>query len=141
VDARDKRGHDEERRVAPRSGNEIRKDQRLKRKRKLTTEELKRQEEKQPRRDEATERKAHDFLRFWMVCREGQCRRAQRCTGKLRPCFERHWPLVPEPIKVSFRAMIKAYAQGASPEEAARIGDEAEAKEIAMMRAAEGASA
>jgi hypothetical protein len=105
-------------------------------KRKLTTREWEQRQEQRRRRSEEISRSAHDLLGFWRICSERQCRRVQSCSGDLQPCFWRHWPLVPLPIKVNFRAMVKATAEGASPEEATRIGDEAMARELAKMDAA-----
>ncbi len=74
-----------------------------------------------------------------MICREKSCRRAQSCVGELYPCFKRHWPLVPEEKKNWFRAFIKAWAGGATKQEAARIAD-AEKERLAALLAAAGAT-
>ena len=61
-------------------------------------------------------------LRFWTVCGDKGCKRARACAGKAEACFARHWPLVPETIKVGVRAFIKASAAGMSkPEIAAEV--------------------
>ena len=84
--------------------------------------------------EENADRWTHDFFGFWMICKEKACRRAQGCVGETRPCFERHWPLVPEKHKQWFRAFIKA-SQGGTPwQEAARAAD-AEVKRIAALDA------
>lgn len=47
-------------------------------------------------------------LRFRLACGRKPCRRAKRCTGDVQACFARHWPLVPEEMKVALRASILA---------------------------------
>ena len=60
-------------------------------------------------------------LAFWRFCSAGACRRGHLCVGDAGACFRRHWPNVPEDIKVWLRAMIKARAAGHSMEQTARI--------------------
>jgi hypothetical protein len=84
--------------------------------------------EKRRKRYEEIEREVHNLFGFWMICKERNCHRVRRCAGELQPCFDRHWPIVAEPAKDSFRAMLKASATGASAEELLRVGDEAEAR-------------
>jgi hypothetical protein len=45
---------------------------------------------------------------FWRVCAHKRCRRARKCSGDPRACFEQHWRQVPEVAKVRYRALIAA---------------------------------
>ena len=83
---------------------------------------------------ENLDRKTHDFFGFWMMCNEKPCARARSCVGETRPCFQRHWPHVPEEPKNWYRAFIKACAGGVSKQEAARLAD-AEMVRIAALDA------
>jgi hypothetical protein len=81
--------------------------------------------------EESAYRKIHNLFSFWCVCRERQCRRAQACVGDVPACFARHWPHVPEHMKVWLRTCIKARCDGFSVEEAVEIGAAAEAQALA----------
>jgi hypothetical protein len=60
------------------------------------------------------------LFQFWRGCALKRCRRARRCDGDPHACFERWWPLVPEVLKVQYRAAIVALGAGLSPHAAAQ---------------------
>jgi hypothetical protein len=82
--------------------------------------------------EESAYRKVHNLFSFWSVCREMQCRRARACSGDVPTCFERHWPHVPEHMKVWLRACVRARCDGASVEEAVDIAAAAEVQALAQ---------
>jgi hypothetical protein len=53
------------------------------------------------------------FFQFYKRCENRQCRRAEKCCGESRSCFNAFWWDMPEYQKVWFRAMIEARAAGA----------------------------
>ena len=84
------------------------------------------------------QRWVNSFLYFWNVYEASACKRRRGCAGDPHACFERWWPVVPEAVKVEYRATIKAYAAGASAEEAVRAGQaevERSAPQIAYVEA------
>ncbi len=91
-------------------------------------------EQKSPEEHEAfvskTRRKVCDFFNFWTVCEEKHCRRAQACSIKTYPCFNKFWEYVPEDAKTWLRTVIKARCAGLSAQEANRAAEE----EIARRR-------
>jgi hypothetical protein len=82
--------------------------------------------------EERALRNVHDLFGFWAVCREGRCRRARACRGDVHACSGRHWPHVPGHMKTWLRSSVNACRDGASPEEAMKIADEAEAQALAV---------
>lgn len=90
-------------------------------------------ESQRRQQEEETDRTVHDLFAFWTVCREKPCHRARGCVGELRPCFERHWPLVPEENKNWWRAFVKAWATGISKEAAALAADAEMERQRALM--------
>jgi hypothetical protein len=60
------------------------------------------------------------LFQFWRGCARKRCRRARRCDGDPHACFERWWPLMPEHLKVQYRAAIVALGAGMSPHAAAQ---------------------
>ena len=71
---------------------------------------------------EAALRELCSRLRFWKVCGGKMCQRAKACAGEAETCFSRHWPLVPQTVKVGVRAFVKASVAGLSkPEIAAEV--------------------
>jgi hypothetical protein len=76
------------------------------------------------RRRDQEHRYLCNTFQFWSVCAESPCRRRKSCVGDADACFERRWWLVPEKIKIFFRAGIKARIAGLSVEEACRVADE-----------------
>ncbi len=67
-------------------------------------------------------------MRFWRICEIAECKRRRTCAGDPWACFERHWRLVPEPLKHAIRAMVVARGDGASYDEALRAGIAAHAQ-------------
>lgn len=59
-----------------------------------------------------------DLFQFWFGCRAGSCQRQRRCVGDPQACFDRFWWMVPERLKVEFRAYVKARVAGAPHDEA-----------------------
>jgi hypothetical protein len=74
--------------------------------------------------NDETKRIVCNLFRFWCVCLEKRCRRAQSCVGDPQACFERCWPGVPEDAKVWFRAAVVAQHGGLSMQDAARVADD-----------------
>ena len=80
---------------------------------------------------------------LWHICKYKLCRRAQTCSRDPVACFERHWPIIPEEMKVWWRTAIPALHAGATPAEAvaaanaevAKWKPEIEAKREAAKRA------
>ena len=58
-------------------------------------------------------------LGFWRACGHKRCLRARACGLKSNECYRRLWPLVPEWLKISLRAGMKAQAAGLSKLEVA----------------------
>lgn len=70
------------------------------------------------REEEAAARRSLcSFLSFWKVCGRKKCLRARACVVDGDDCFRRLWPLVPEELKISIRAAIKAGKARLSPAE------------------------
>jgi hypothetical protein len=65
----------------------------------------------------------NNLLEFWRVCTKAPCRRAHACMGEPESCFRRHWLMLPEDFKHWFRGVVRARAEGLSPEEANRAGE------------------
>ncbi len=40
-----------------------------------------------------------EALPLWRFCKRGYCRRHQQCSGEMRPCLERGWPLMPPALQ------------------------------------------
>jgi hypothetical protein len=59
------------------------------------------------------------LLFFWKACGRKQCLRARACVVDADDCFSRFWPLVPEELKISIRATVKARQARLSPDETA----------------------
>ena len=70
-------------------------------------------------------RKQCILFQFWRVCRTRACARARQCAGDPHACFERWWPVMPEAFKVEYRALVTAFASGASKAEAGLAADSA----------------
>jgi hypothetical protein len=68
------------------------------------------------RQEEETRRKLCTALTFWKFCGHKQCRRRCACAGDVGKCFHRLWPLVPEEVKVEFRALVTAMAKDKLPQ-------------------------
>ena len=57
----------------------------------------------------AARRSLNSKLMFWKACGHKKCLRAQACVvGDGKDCARRLWPVVPEYVKVGFRALVKA---------------------------------
>ena len=65
-------------------------------------------------------RKINTHFLFWTECEHRACGRARGCAGgDPDDCFKRWWPVVPEELKVEFRACVTGMgAKGMSYEEA-----------------------
>ena len=87
-----------------------------------TPEQRKATAEIRARHDAATRLRCNLF-RFWRVCRDKPCRRAQTCVGDMHKCFERHWRALSEEERQWLRAWLVALAEGKTPGEAARFAD------------------
>jgi hypothetical protein len=59
---------------------------------------------------------------FWRDCEQRACRRAKRCSGDSVACLTARFPLLPEEIKIWYRATIKARCAGLSANEAHEAG-------------------
>jgi hypothetical protein len=55
---------------------------------------------------------------LWHICRYKICRRAHTCSRDPVACFDRHWPIIPEEMKMWWRTAIPALHAGATPAEA-----------------------
>jgi len=51
---------------------------------------------------------ANDQFAFWKLCANRRCRRARRCCGEPRACFDRHLPHVPENARKRVLAELRA---------------------------------
>ena len=49
-----------------------------------------------------------ESLPLWRFCRRATCRRHQLCTGDVRRCLARGWPLVPAAAQESAHAQVRA---------------------------------
>jgi hypothetical protein len=55
---------------------------------------------------------------LWHICKYKLCRRTHTCSRDPVACFNRHWPIVPEEMKLWFRKAIPTLHAGATPAEA-----------------------
>ena len=76
------------------------------------------------RRRDRQRRHLCNTFEFWSVCPQSPCRRRKSCAGDAGACFERWWWVLPEKVKIFFRAGIKARIAGLSIDEACRVADE-----------------
>ncbi len=61
---------------------------------------------------EKASRLVNTYFLFHEVCAHRQCKRGRSCKGDHIACFARWWPVVPEELKVRFRAEITAASKG-----------------------------
>jgi hypothetical protein len=47
-----------------------------------------------------------EVLPLWRFCTRGYCRRNKVCSGDVRQCLERGWPLMPPPLQQSAYAQV-----------------------------------
>jgi hypothetical protein len=50
----------------------------------------------------------NDVLCTWRLCRNAACVRASHCCGRPRPCFRKHFPLLPEGVRAWFEGVGEA---------------------------------
>jgi hypothetical protein len=55
---------------------------------------------------------------LWHICKYKLCRRAHTCSRDPVACFDRHWPIIPEEMKVWWRKAITSLHAGCTPAEA-----------------------
>jgi hypothetical protein len=77
----------------------------------------------QQRRHDEFNRHKNNLFEFWRVCTKAPCRRAHACKGEAESCFRHHWAMMPQDFKDWFRGVVRARAEGLSPEEANRAGE------------------
>jgi hypothetical protein len=49
-----------------------------------------------------------EALPLWQFCGRGFCRRHQTCSGEVRPCLKRAWPLFPPALLETAHALARA---------------------------------
>lgn len=79
----------------------------------------------------------NNLLRFWSACPAKRCRHARSCVGDAAFCHAIFWPVVPEPFKVWWRAILQAHRAGRTARQAKRAADQAAAewrKRAALMQ-------
>jgi hypothetical protein len=69
-------------------------------------------------------RALHTALRYWSACPAKRCCRARQCMGNLDICHSVFWPVVPEEVKVWWRAVYDAYRERHPIEAAPQIANE-----------------
>jgi hypothetical protein len=57
-------------------------------------------------------------LKLWRLCGNASCRRTRCCRGRVRLCFPRNFPLLPDGVRGWVDALAGAKADGLSFEEA-----------------------
>ena len=70
-------------------------------------------------------REFNTMLRYWTACPNRRCRRARRCCGDVESCHALFWPVVPEEIKVWWRAICEARRDRSSQRQALRAASAA----------------
>jgi hypothetical protein len=63
-----------------------------------------------------------NLFQFWRICRQRSCQRARGCKGDSVACLDRGWRLLPEDIKVWYRAAAVALSAGHTAQEAHDAG-------------------
>ena len=55
---------------------------------------------------------ANNEFSTWRQCQKPACRRARRCCGEPRQCFDRHWPQASEHDRNRVRATLREAREG-----------------------------
>jgi hypothetical protein len=88
-------------------------------------------------KNEDTRWTINNAMKFWSACPVARCRRARTCVGDNKVCHEIFWPVVPEEMKVWWRAVLDAKRKGRTATQAGRAADAAKAecrKRAALMK-------
>lgn len=93
--------------------------------------------------DVAARRRLNSRMMFWKACGHKTCLRARACVDDCNDCSRRLWPLVPEPMKIGIRALVKAREARLSDDEtkAAIVRDVARWREMMARQTAPQAAA
>ena len=59
-----------------------------------------------------------NILKLWRFCGNAACRRPRCCRGKVRVCFARNFPLLPESVRDWMLAICAAKGDGLSFDQA-----------------------
>jgi nitrous oxide reductase len=78
--------------------------------------------------DDDTRWVINNALGFWTACPTRRCRRERSCSGDSRRCHAIFWPVVPEEMKVRWRAVLDAKRDGRTARQAGRLAEKAGAE-------------
>jgi len=78
--------------------------------------------------DEDTRWVLNNALKFWRACPTKRCRRARSCVGDTMRCHKIFWPVVPQELKVWWRAVLDAKRTNRTARQAGRLAETAAAE-------------